>query len=117
MKNLKKELQSLNRELKALVKKTERLINAAGKHNKPSAVKSKAVKKKVARKTIVVKKGTKLTATDNVMRIINKSKKGVDVPTLMKKTGFNEKKVRNIIFRTNKQGNIKRVRRGLYVGA
>ena len=117
MKNLKRDLQNVNKELKSLVKKTDSLIKAVGKTKKPHTTKSKPVKKKVARKTIVVKKGTKLNATDNVMRIINRSKRGVDVPTLMKKTGFDEKKVRNIIFRTNKQGDIKRVGRGLYIGA
>ena len=117
MKNLKRDLQTVNKELKALVKKTDNLIKAVGKTKKSHTAKSKPVKKKFVRKTIVVKKGTKLNATDNVMRIINRSKKGVDVPTLMKKTGFEEKKVRNIIFRTNRQGNIKRVGRGLYIGA
>jgi len=34
----------------------------------------------------------------------------------MKKTGFDEKKVRNIIFRTLKQGKIKKADRGIYVG-
>jgi len=43
-------------------------------------------------------------------------KKGVDTATLIKKTGFDVKKVRNIISRTSKQGKIKRADRGIYVG-
>jgi hypothetical protein len=50
------------------------------------------------------------------MRIINRSKKGVDVPTLIKKTGFDDKKVRNIIYQNYKLGRIKRVGKGIYLG-
>jgi hypothetical protein len=34
----------------------------------------------------------------------------------MKKTGFEDKKVRNILMRASKQKKIKRVARGVYVG-
>jgi hypothetical protein len=52
-----------------------------------------------------------------VLKILKRSKKGVDVPGLMKKTGFNEIKVRNIVYRAFKSRKIKRVGRGLYVSA
>ena len=51
------------------------------------------------------------------MNIIKRSKKGVDVPTLVKKTGFEDKKIRNIVFKASKQGKIKRAGRGIYVPA
>jgi predicted transcriptional regulator of viral defense system len=56
-----------------------------------------------------------LTATDQVVKIIKRSKKGVDVPTLKKKTGFEDKKIRNILNRSSKQGKIKGAGRGVYV--
>ncbi len=63
-------------------------------------------------------KGSKRTpgmsATDTVYDVINASDKGVGVSDIQKKTGFDEKKLRNIIFRLNKLGKIKRVGRGLY---
>jgi predicted transcriptional regulator of viral defense system len=34
----------------------------------------------------------------------------------MKKTGFDQKKVRNMLHRTFKQGKITRVDKGLYIG-
>ena len=40
----------------------------------------------------------------------------VDTATLMKKTGFDQKKVRNMLNRTYKQGKITRVGKGIYVG-
>ena len=52
-----------------------------------------------------------------MLKIIKRFKKGVDVPTLMKKTGFEEKKVRNIVTRAFSQKKIKRAGRGVYVGA
>ena len=76
----------------------------------------KAVPAKKAPKAPAKKKAVKATATDLVLNIINRSKKGVDTATLMKKTGFNQKKVRNILQRTYKQGKIKRADKGIYVG-
>jgi hypothetical protein len=59
---------------------------------------------------------SRVTATDQVLDIINSSKKGVDTATLMKKTGFDQKKVRYILQRAYKQGKIKRADRGIYIG-
>jgi len=58
-----------------------------------------------------------LTATDKVLRIIKRSKKGVDAPKLIKKTGLQDKQIRNILLRASKQGKIKKAGRGIYVGA
>ena len=66
--------------------------------------------KAAAKKKAPAKKAKALTATDQVLRVIKRSKKGVDAPTLMKKTGFEDKKIRNILMRASKQGKIKRIR-------
>jgi predicted transcriptional regulator of viral defense system len=82
--------------------------------------KVKSVKTKTKSKTFTKKapaKGAKKTDTDKVLVIINRFKKGVDTATLMKKTGFDQKKVRNILHRTFKQGKITRVDKGVYAGA
>ena len=104
-------------QLKGLVKKTDNLMKAVDRIEKAPPAKAKAVKKTVAKKAPAKKKTAKLTATDKVINVIKRSKKGVDVPTLLKKTGFDEMKVRNIVSRINKQGRIKRIGIGLYVGA
>jgi septal ring factor EnvC (AmiA/AmiB activator) len=107
--------------LKSLTKQTGKLIKAVDKFEKEKAAKKKKAKPKAkaktAKKAPAKKKATKLTATDQVISIIKRSKKGVDVPTLMKKTGFGERTVRNILFKAGKQGKIKRAGRGVYVGA
>ncbi len=128
MKKINQDLKAVNKELKALVKKTESLMKAvdriekaqAAKPKKASpkkAIKPKAVKKIAAKTTPARKKRSKLTATDKVLNIINKSKKGVSVQALIKRTGFDKKKVANIVFRVSKMGKIKSVSKGVYVGA
>lgn len=122
---LKKDLQALNRDIKAIEKKMEKLIAAAGKSEKPKTakkstakpVKAKPTKRAPAQKAPAKKKTTQPTATDQVLAIIKRSKKGVNAATLMTKTGFDLKKVTNILQRTYKMGKIKRVEKGIYVGA
>ena len=62
----------------------------------------------------VARSRPRMTATEKVLSILRRSRKGVDVPGLKAKSGFEDKKIRNIIFRLSKQGTIKRVGRGLY---
>ena len=104
-------MQSLQRQFKALEKKMDKLIAAAGKSEKP-----RTTKKTSAKKAPAAKRAAKPTATDQVLNIIKRSRKGVNAATLMTKTGFDLKKVRNILQRTYKQGKIKRVVKGIYVG-
>ena len=119
MKNLKKDLQAVTRELKALTRKTEAMTNKVAKLEKAqAAANAKAkVKVKTAKKAPAKKKAAKLTATDQVVSIIKRLKKGADVAGRIKKTGFGERTVRNILFRASKLGKIKKAGRGVYVGA
>ena len=55
------------------------------------------------------------TAVEQVLGVIRRSKKGLGFADIQAKTGFGDKKIRNIIFRLNKLGKIKRLRRGIYV--
>ena len=121
---LKKDLHAVKRDIKALEKKMEKLLNDYGQPQKPKAAKKakrKTVKVKTKRAAAVKKaapkkKASKMTATEQILKIIKRSRKGVDVPTLKTKTGFEDKKVRNIIFRASKEGKIKKVGREIYLG-
>jgi len=136
MKNLKKNLQAVNREIKALSKKVDRMIVTIGKLEKPKVVKAKPVKKtatkakpvkkaaaqkapvkKVAVKKPAAKKPVKLTAADTVFGFIKRYRKGVDVSTLMKKTGFNKRKTYDNVKVLKKRGKIKSVGTGVYLKA
>ena len=61
------------------------------------------------------KKKSKVTDTDKFLNIVKKSKKGVTTQTLIKKTGFDAKKIANMVFRATKMGKIKNVPRFAYI--
>jgi hypothetical protein len=109
--------------VRVLTRQTDKLIKAINKFEKKKATTKRKAKATPARKAPAKKKArarkktTGPTATDQVISIIKRSKKGVDVPTLVKKTGFEDKKVRNIVYRAYKQGKIKRTGKGIYIGA
>ena len=60
------------------------------------------------------KKEKEMTAGDTILNIIDKSKKGVDVASLQKETGFTTKKIHNIVYKLKKQGKIISERKGFY---
>ena len=121
LKALNKDIQSLGKTLDRLLKAVEKDQQSKAKPTRKIAAKKAPVKKVAAKKAparkVPAKKAAPPTATDEILKIIRRSKKGVDAPTLIKKTGFNQKKVRNILFRTYKQGRIKRLEKGIYIGA
>ena len=105
MKNLKKDVQALSKSLEEVSKRTERLIIKLEKLEKsPARLK--------ARRT-----SAKGTASDAILAIIKRSRKGVDSVTLQKKTGFDNQKIRNNIYQLSNRGVIKRVSRGVYISA
>ncbi|MBL7202751.1 MAG: hypothetical protein ISS63_00285 [Desulfobacteraceae bacterium] len=122
MKALKKDLQSVVKSLKLLTKKTEQIAKALGKIETPRPAKKrpvaksgkKTVTKKASKKTSA-KKATSRTATDTVLSIIKRSRKGLNTSALEQKTTFDAIKVRNIIFRLKRQGKIQSKSRGIYV--
>ena len=61
------------------------------------------------------KKGEKSADTDVVLKIIRGSKDGMKFADIKAKTGFPDRKIRNIIFRLHKLNKIKRNGRGVYV--
>jgi hypothetical protein len=54
-------------------------------------------------------------AADAVLDAIKRSKQGLKFADIQAKTGYPDKKIRNIIFRLNKLSKIKRHSRGVYV--
>jgi len=109
--NLKTQLESVNKDLKALSKKVEKMLVAANNLEKPKATKAKPAKKAVARKEM------KMTAPETVMGIIKRSRKGVAIETLKEKTGFHGQKLYSVVYTLKKQGKIKAEKKGFYVKA
>jgi hypothetical protein len=115
---LKSPAQRAAEALNILTRQTEKLIKAVDRFEKDRGAKKAKAKpsKRLPAKRAPRKRATTQTATDQVVNIIKRSKKGIDTPTLIKKTGFEDKKIRNILFRATKQGKIRKAGRGIYVG-
>ena len=124
MKQLKKDLQTVSKSLKVLTQKVEKLkkrLEVLGKKPAAAKAKPKISKAKTTEKKAVVKSTQKKanipTAYDTFLGMVNKSKKGVSVEQLKAKTGFNDKKIANLVFKAKKQGKIKSQDRGVYMKA
>lgn len=55
-----------------------------------------------------------MTASDTVLEVIRDFKDGVKISEIQARTGYDEKKLRNIIFRLHDTDKIKRKSRGVY---
>ena len=109
---LKKDLQAVSKALNSLAQKIEKMQKEVDKQAQPTnKSKPKAVKKAPVKKAAVKKTG-QVTTADTVLAIINGSKKGVNTETLKKKTGYNQKKIANLIYKLKKQGKIKSADKG-----
>ena len=125
MEVLKKDLQSIVKSLKALTEKTEKIAKGLDKLEKAVAVKKPKMKttvkakpaKRAAARKATVKKTKELSASDTVLAIIKRSGKGVDIATLMKRTGFKNQRVRDALYSLKKQGKVKNISKGVYVKA
>jgi len=118
---MKKELQSVKKDLNALAKRVDNLVAALKKAEaaKPKKATKKATPKKTTAKKAAPKKAAakKVTAAETVFNVIARLKNGTNTAGLIKKTGFDNKKVANIIFKLKKQGKITSPKKGLYVKA
>jgi len=83
----------------------EKAKTATGKSGEKSAAKQATPKKKAK------------SVFDTVVGIVRKSKKGVTVALIREKTGFDDKQIRNCIYRAKKQDKIKSLKRGIYVSS
>ncbi len=89
--------------------------SASKKRVKPKAITARA--KMPVKKSAAKRKIAELTDREQILDIIKRSKRGLNVATLRQKTGFNEKKIRNVIYKAFRAGIIKRAGRGIYLGA
>ena len=111
MKQLKQDLQAVSKSLKQLTLKTEKIAKKLDKLDKAKPIK----KSKVKAKPKVTKKPVKVSAAATVLAIIKRSRKGVDIATLSKKTGFESRKIGYIVQRFRKEGKIENSGKGIYV--
>jgi hypothetical protein len=103
----KKDIDILNERLDRIEKfimaqpATRRIGGAAKKNSGGGTTKTRSV----------------LSASDRVYNFIKRSGSGLNFADIKAKTGFEEKKLRNIIFRLHSMHRIKRVSRGVYTAS
>ena len=112
-------LKILAQRVEAIAEKVDEAAKTSGfvkaRSKKPSIVAKKA---KVAKKPVPkptrgkVKKSA--TAAESVLNVISSSKTGINTAGIKEKTGFDQKKVANIIYKLKKQGKIKTAQKGVY---
>ena len=100
-------------------KSTAKRTAATGKPKSKTKTKTKTKSKKSTPgvKAVQRKKAAgaqAMTAIDTIFDIVKKSGKPVDMAMLREKTGFESKKIANILFKLKKQDKIKSVGKGVY---
>lgn len=98
--------------LMAKMDRLELLIKSsavAGKVSSASGIKT------TSRKTSAGKSA--MTSSDKALEVIKRFKNGVGFAEIQARTGFGDKKLRNIIFRLHKLGKIVRKSRGIYIAS
>jgi hypothetical protein len=126
MKELESVLKVVSDGLKTLAKGVEAIaekVDEAAKSKSPvktsrkkpsTATKKVQTVKKPVQKAANKKVDKAVTASDQVLGLIARSKKGVAMAVIIEKTGYGQKQVANIIYRLRKQGKIKSVSKGVY---
>lgn len=99
----KKDIDKLVERMDRLEKVIQKAVSL-GKHNRNSGLHSGGT-------------GGETSASEIVLGVISKSNEPVGIPEIREKTGFGDKKLRNIIFRLHKNGSIARKQRGRYVAS
>jgi len=99
---LTKRVEALEKTLKVNTRATK--VAASAKEGRKAATKKRRVSKAKPQ----------LTNSERLLQVMRKYRSGVDVATLKARTGFEDKKIRNIILRLSKKGKIKRTSRGVY---
>lgn len=137
MKDAQKKLLGISRNLISLAKQVEKMAadlekesgktapakkaKAAVKKAKAKAKKAKATpKKKIAKKAATKTAKAKPAAEgntmlDNIYGMISRSRNGITVERIKKRTGLQPRQVSNALYKLTKKGQIETLSRGVYV--
>jgi predicted Rossmann fold nucleotide-binding protein DprA/Smf involved in DNA uptake len=139
MKDVQKKLIAISTSLSSLVKQVEKLAAAIEKGSakaapakkakaavkkakaKPAKAKAKPKKKAAKKKAPAAAKAKPAassaapTMLDNILGMISRSRKGITVERLKKRTGLQARQVSNALYKLTKKGKIETLSRGVYV--
>jgi hypothetical protein len=114
------EVEGSEKFVKAYFQKLQDLLSQgpAAKSTRQPQPKSRSAKKaKGAKAAPGRKKVAKGNQADTVVALVNNSEGGITTAALMEKTGLSERQIWSIVYRAQKQGKIKKTKRGLYTAA
>ncbi len=130
MKDVQKELLAISNALSALVAKVEKMMEAVetesgadtkaakakpGKRKAKSAPKRKAAPKAAAKPEKAAKNDAQPTMLDAIYTMISRSRNGITVERLKKRTELEARQVSNALYKLTKKGKIETISRGVYV--
>jgi hypothetical protein len=101
-------------DIEKILRRIDRLESALRSNAFPPSGARKRSDGKGAEKGNPAAGSTRMTATEKVISIIKRAPGGIDVAGLKTESGFEDKKIRNIVFRLSKEGIIHRIGRGVY---
>ena len=131
MKEVQKKLLALSKKLSSLVQQVEKMAEAIEKGSgkaapakkaKATVKKAKAPAKKAkaaAKKKAAPAKAAKTAAgastmLDNIFGMISRSRNGITVERIKKRTGLQARQVSNALYKLTKKGKIETISRGIY---
>ena len=114
-----RELQSIATHIQQISDCLDTLSAAVAQPTAKAPLRSRSLRRSPVRKKITIRNGMvetikKVPSTRIVHDIILNSAKDVDIRMLMKKTGYDQRKIYNIAFRLKNQGKIRGVGHGVY---
>lgn len=89
-------------------------VAAPAKKKKAAPAPAKKKRPVVTKKKTAAPGKKKEAASDRVLAVIQNQDQGADFKKIKAETKFDDKKIRNIIFRLHKLGQIEKVKRGIY---
>ena len=92
----------------------ERLGQKSPVKKKPAVIKAKQVKKAVVKKGSAKNKSAP-SMTETILKIVARYKRGVSISKIKDMTGFDHRKITNVLYFSKKNGKIKGLGKGVYV--
>jgi hypothetical protein len=114
------EVEGSEKFVKTYFQKLQQMLSSVpgDKGRRQPQKKARPVKKaKRAKGTQGRKKAGKQTQADAVVSLVNGSEGGITTSALKAKTGLSERQIWSIVYRAQKEGKIKKTRRGMYAAA
>ena len=134
MKDVQNELLSISAALSSLISKVEKIVETIEKDGgqaetlkrktakkspkAPAAKKAARKKKTAAKKSDAASKAQPSadeTMLDNIFKMISRSRNGISVERLKKRTSLESRQVSNALYKLTKKGLVETIARGVYV--